>query len=258
MLVDRQMRRIVIAANVRRPDTPPHRLRHVHSGTGTGKRIDNDVAGFRKEPQQILHHLRRHGAKVGLAAGILVSRRELPNIEVWRESGGAFPKSFDFAPPIHRKTVAWSVPSNAGGSRGGETKSADAVLVSSRRELPDIEVLAGVGWPVFRICGFPAKPFVDSRFASSPERRIFLADDLSDIALAVTVEPQVIGAILHGTLLFGTCVLGPALDRIATDTKKLSEIGDAFRNRRSPSDIQSPPDLAAPRARSFPLARVGR
>jgi len=49
-----------------------------------------------------------------LAAGILVSRRELPNIEVWRESGGAFPKSFDFAPPIHRKTVAWSVPANAG------------------------------------------------------------------------------------------------------------------------------------------------
>jgi len=63
----------------------------------------------------------------------------------WRESGGAFAADADFAPPIHRKTVAWSVPSNAGGSRGGETKSADAVLVSSRRELPDIEVLAGVG-----------------------------------------------------------------------------------------------------------------
>ena len=66
----------------------------------------------------------------------------------------------------------------------------------------ELSALTGVGWPVFRICGFPAKPFVDSRFASSPERRIFLADDLSDIALAVTVEPQVIGAILHGTLLF--------------------------------------------------------
>ena len=64
------------------------------------------------------------------------------------------------------------------------------------------------------------------------ERRIFLADDLSDIALAVTVEPQVIGAILYGTLLFGTCVLGPQLDRTASYTKKLSEIGDAFRNRK--------------------------
>jgi len=195
------MRRIVIAANVRRPDTPPHRLRHVHGGARASKRIDNDVAGFRKEPQQVLHHLRRHGAEVGLAASILVGRRELP----------------------------------------------------------DVEVLTGVGWRIFRICGFCATyPSPDRFMVSTLERRIFPADDLSDIALAVTVEPQVIGAILHGTLLFGTCVLGPALDRIATDTKKLSEIGDAFRNRRSPSDIQSPPDLAAPRARSFPLARVGR
>ena len=32
---------------------------------------------------------------------------------------------------------------------------------------------------------------------STLERRIFPADDLSDIALAVTVEPQVIGAILY-------------------------------------------------------------
>jgi len=130
------MRRIVIAANVRRPDTPPHRLRHVHGGARASKRIDNDVAGFRKEPQQVLHHLRRHGAEVGLAASILVGRRELP----------------------------------------------------------DVEVLTGVGWRIFRICGFCATyPSPDRFMVSTLERRIFPADDLSDIALAVTVEPQVIG-----------------------------------------------------------------
>ena len=138
MFVDRQMRRIVIAANVRRPDTPPHRLRHVHSGTGTGKRIDNDVAGFRKEPQQVLHHLRRHGAEVGLTTGVLVSRRELP----------------------------------------------------------DVEVLARVRWGVCRRCGkCHINPASYGFVVSTLERRIFPADDLSDIALAVTVEPQVIGAI---------------------------------------------------------------
>jgi hypothetical protein len=59
------------------------------------------------------------------------------------------------------------------------------------RELPDVEVLAGVR-RIFRICGFCATyPSPDRFMVSAFERRIFPANDLSDIALAVTVEPQV-------------------------------------------------------------------
>jgi hypothetical protein len=46
-------------------------------------------------------------------------------------------------------------------------------------------MLAGVGWGVFRTCGKFPNPF-GYRFVVRPfERRIFLADDLGDGALAV-------------------------------------------------------------------------
>jgi len=53
-----------------------------------------------------------------------------------------------------------------------------------RRELPNIEVLAGVGWGIFEIFRFcPIYPAPYGFVVSTRERRILLTDDLSDIAL---------------------------------------------------------------------------
>jgi len=64
------------------------------------------------------------------------------------------------------------------------------------------------------------------------ERWVFLADNLGDVALAVTIEPQIIGAVLGGAFFFSACVLGPALDCIPADAEKLRKVIDLLGDRQ--------------------------
>src|SRR5690606_8249374 len=51
--VDRQVRAVVVAADVGRPHAPAHALGYVDGGAGAGEQVDHDVAGLGEEPQQV-------------------------------------------------------------------------------------------------------------------------------------------------------------------------------------------------------------
>ncbi len=61
------------------PYPPSHALRHVDRRARAGEWVNDDIARFGVEPEQVLDHLRRHRPEV---AGVAVARLEVPDVEV--------------------------------------------------------------------------------------------------------------------------------------------------------------------------------
>jgi hypothetical protein len=83
VLMNRQVWRVVVAADVGSPHSAAHRLRDVDCRARAGEQVNHDLAGVGVEPQQVLHHLWWNGAEVGLlTTRLTVSSGELPDIEM--------------------------------------------------------------------------------------------------------------------------------------------------------------------------------